>query len=93
MVKKSLLTLGACIALAIGLLGLLIPIIPGLLFLLLAAALLCGASDRLRRRCETHPRLRPYLLRFYATESLGPLERLRAAALLLFAAATDSLRR
>ena len=49
-IKRTLYTVAAIIALGIGLLGLVVPVIPGVLFLLLAVALLAGASRRVRAR-------------------------------------------
>ncbi len=92
MLKRALYTVGAVLALGIGLLGLLIPIIPGVLFVLLAAVLFAGASQRFRDRLHAAPRARPYLQRWEQSASLPGLERARLAGLLIYACATDSLR-
>lgn len=92
-VKKTLITVAALAALFIGLLGLLIPIIPGVLFLLLAAILFAGVSRRFRAHLHASPRARPYLLRWEATAGLPFAARCKAAGLLLYASVADTLRR
>jgi len=93
LLKRSLLTVAALAAVLIGLLGLIIPVIPGVLFLLLAAVLFAGVSQRFRTRLHASQRVAPYLRRWEATRGLPLLTRTRAAALLLYAGLTDSLGR
>lgn len=93
LLKRTFLTVAAIGALFIGLLGLLIPIIPGVLFLLLAACLFAAVSSRFRAQLHRSPRARPYLLRWEATSGMPLLTRSKAALLLLYAGVTDSLRR
>lgn len=92
MLKRALYTAGAVVALGIGLLGLLIPVIPGVLFVLLAAVLFAGASRRFRARLHASPRVQPYLRRWEQSAGLPGLTRARIAGLLIYACATDSLR-
>lgn len=92
MMKRFFYSVGAVIALCIGALGLVIPIIPGVLFVVLAVVLFAGASRRFRNRLHASPRARPYLTRWEASTSLSLPERTKLAGLLLYAAATDSLR-
>jgi len=93
MLKRALYTAGAAIALLIGALGLIIPIIPGILFATIAVVLFANASQRFRRRLHASPRTRPYLTRWDNSGALPVTDRARLAALLLYAAAADSLRR
>lgn len=93
LIKRTLITIAAIGALFIGLLGLIIPIIPGILFLLVAAILFASVSRRIRARLHASPRAQPYLLRWEATQGLPVLTRTRAAALLLYAGVADTLRR
>ena len=93
LLKRTLLTVAAVGALFIGLLGLLIPIIPGVLFLALAAILFAGVSSRFRAQLHRSSRTRPYLLRWEATSRMSLLTRAKAALLLLYAGVTDSLSR
>ena len=92
-IKRTLITVAALGALFIGLLGLVIPIIPGVLFLLVAAILFAGVSRRFRARLHASPRARPYLVRWEATAGLPVPTRVRAATLLLYASVADTLRR
>lgn len=92
-IKRTLLAVAALGALFIGVLGLIIPIIPGLLFLLLAAVLFAGVSRRFRARLHASPRARPYLLRWEATAELPLMTRAQAGVLLVYAGLADTLRR
>jgi len=91
MLKRALYTAGAAIALFIGALGLIMPIIPGILFVGLALVLFANASLRFRRRLHASPRVQPYLSRWENASALPVTDRLRLAGLLLYAAAVDSL--
>jgi len=91
--KRTLLTVAALAALFLGLLGLVIPIIPGVLFLLLAAVLLARVSTRFRAKLHASPRTRPYLLRWEATAGLPALTRARAAVMLLYAGVAHTFNR
>lgn len=91
MLKRALYMAGAAIALFIGAMGLIMPIIPGILFVGLAVVLFANASQRVRRRLHASPRVRPYLARWENSTALPVSDRIRLAGLLLYAAATDSL--
>ena len=91
MLKRALYTAAAAIALFIGALGLIMPIIPGILFVGLALVLFANASQRFRRRLHASPRTHPYLSRWENSSALPVTDRIRLAGLLLYAAATDSL--
>lgn len=91
MLKRTLYTAAAVLALFIGALGLIVPIIPGILFVALAVVLFANASQRFRRRLHASPRTRPYLARWENSSALPTTDRIRLAGLLLYAAAADSL--
>jgi len=91
MLKRTLYTAAAVIALLIGVLGLMVPIIPGIVFVGLAIVLFANASKRFRRRLHASPRTGPYLMRWENSAALPITDRIGLACLLLYAAATDSL--
>ena len=92
LLKRVLYGFFALIALCIGALGLIIPIIPGVLFVVLAVVLFAGASRRLHAKLHASPRTRPYMQRWEASESLPLGARAKLAGLLLYAAAFDTQR-
>ncbi len=91
MLKRALYTAGATIALFIGALGLILPIIPGILFVGLAVVLFANASLWFRRRLHASSRTQPYFSRWENSIALPITDRIRLAGLLLYAATTDSL--
>lgn len=91
MLKRTLYSAAALIALLIGVLGLMVPIIPGIVFLVLAFVLFANVSQRFRRRLYASTRTRPYLMRWDNSATLPLTDRIGLAGLLLYAAATDSL--
>ena len=52
---RILLFLAGGVCVILGIIGLLLPIMPGWAFFLLAAACFCHGSDRVRERLEAHP--------------------------------------
>ena len=90
--KRTLYCFAAVLAIAVGLLGLLIPVIPGVLFLLVALVLLASVSSRVRNRLYNTARIRPYLVRWEAASELPIGARVKLGLWLLYATATDSLR-
>ena len=74
-----LLAIGA-VATDLGLVGILIPILPGFLFFAVAALCFVGASDSLQRRLRRSPRFRPYFERYDRAEGLSEFERVKLAA-------------
>jgi len=81
MIRKLLLLLAGLVLAALGLIGLVLPVLPGLLFLAAAAFCLSLASQRLRHRIdghlERHPRVRRARRRWEAGRSLPVWHRLR----------------
>lgn len=81
MIRKLLLVLcGATLAL-LGVIGLVLPVLPGVLLLAAAVGCFCLASRRIQRhvhrRLDGHPRYRRALRRWQTGSALGPWQRLR----------------
>ena len=80
--KTALLILGTLLAM-LGVLGLLLPVLPGVVLLLGAAACFSVVSHRFRsgleQRLERNPRYRRALRRWQAGSSLGPWQRTQLA--------------
>ncbi len=56
--------------LLLGLIGLIIPVLPGVLFILLAALVFAAVSPRLRRRLSRNPRFRRLFKRMDHSDNL-----------------------
>lgn len=61
--KFVILLFAGCGFFALGLLGLVLPIFPGFIFLLAAAACFASLSPKLREKLSKHPRLRRFFNR------------------------------
>ncbi|MEM7218536.1 MAG: DUF454 family protein [Pseudomonadota bacterium] len=90
--RGALLLAGAVLT-VMGLLGLLLPFAPGLLFLLLAGLCFAAASPGIRRQLERHPRLAPHFGRWQRGAGLDWPDRARLLGLLLARALSDLFRR
>ena len=77
MFKTFLKALLGTLFLALGLLGLLLPFLPGFLFFLLAIACFASLSPALNRRLHRQPRVSRFLRRLEAGEELDPLSRIK----------------
>lgn len=81
MIRKLLLLVAGLALTVLGLIGLVLPVLPGLLFLAAAAFCLSLASQRLRHRIdghlERHPRVQRARRRWQAGRSLPVWHRLR----------------
>lgn len=77
----------------LGLIGLILPILPGILFLGLAALLMARLSSRFARGLHGHPGYRRWQRFSQACRGLGPWQRCRLALLLLARAGLQSLSR
>ena len=63
----------------LGLIGLVVPILPGILFLALAAVCFSATSERFHSRLERHPAWRGWRLRWRESRGLPLLRRLQLA--------------
>lgn len=78
--RAILVTVGT-VSLAVGVLGIIIPVLPTTPFLLLAAACYARASDRLYAWLIGQPSLGPIITEWRSSRSLPPGVRVRALAL------------
>lgn len=76
--KLGYLALGLLLA-VLGVIGLILPILPGVLFLLAAVLVVSKASTRVKRFADSDPRLREARRRFDSFARLGVRDRLRLA--------------
>ncbi|MBT4161282.1 MAG: DUF454 family protein [Gammaproteobacteria bacterium] len=90
--KLLYLTLGI-IFLALGVVGLLIPIIPGVLFLAGAIYMLSRGSNRVREYAENHPQLSGFQRRMSELEAITIVERVQVAGLMALQTATVGSRK
>lgn len=88
-VFRHLLIASGSISLALGVLGIFVPILPTTPFLLLAAACFVRSSERLHRWLLEHRHLGPYLRDFTRGEGV-PVRTKTAAVLTLWASITVS---
>jgi len=77
--KTLFLFVAGMVFLALGLFGLVVPLIPGFLFLLVAAACFAAAFPRFRASMNRNPRMRRFFHRLDAGADLHPLTRVRLA--------------
>ena len=80
-------TLGIALLL-VGLVGIVLPILPGIPFLVAGAFVMAANRPGLRRRLRNHERIAPFVDRFTARDAQGltPLERLRLRLLAVVSA-------
>jgi uncharacterized membrane protein YbaN (DUF454 family) len=77
MLKSILLSLVALSLLVLGLIGLVIPVIPGVFLLIGAACCASAASPAVRERLHRNPTMRRAHLRWRASEGLALSDRLK----------------
>ncbi len=82
MSKKLIYTALAVVCVVIGLIGLVIPVIPGLLFLIGAVMLLSQVSGRVKQWSEGQPWMHQVRVRMIQLGGLKPLEKTRFILLL-----------
>lgn len=92
MIKTALLYLLACLFLALGLIGLLIPLLPGVPFLLGAAVCVSCASPRAHQSFSRSATYRHWRRRWDAGAGLGTYDRTRLAFWLSLEATGRTLR-
>ena len=93
MIKLLLLYALAGVFAVLAAIGLLVPVLPGVAFLLLAAVCVSFASPRAHASFSRHPSYRRFRRRWEASEGLHVLDRGRLACWLTVEAAFDSVRR
>lgn len=79
MLKRASLTLLAILFTGLGLIGLLVPILPGFLFLILAAVCISALSPRFEQRLARHPAWRGWRLRWRESRGLPFHRRIQLA--------------
>jgi uncharacterized membrane protein YbaN (DUF454 family) len=77
MLKRLLLMCTGLMLLALGLIGLLLPFLPGVLFLILAVACFAAVSTRFSHRLDRNPQVRRWRARWRASAELSPIDRCR----------------
>ena len=92
MLKRALLIAAGFGLLGLGLIGLLIPVLPGVLFLVLAVLCFSATSPRLQARMERHPAWRGWRLRWRQSRGLPVLRRLQLAFWLTAEATMNTVR-
>lgn len=80
-------------ATAIGFIGIVVPVLPGILFFAIAAVCFVGASDRLRRNLRSKRHFRPYFEQYEAAHGLSEWQRIKLAGWLSVSAITAYVRR
>ncbi len=90
--KILYLTLGI-LFLALGVVGLLIPIIPGILFLAGAVYMLSRGSSRVRAFADEHPKLRGLQTRMNQLETVPTLQRMQVAGLMAISATVEGIQK
>jgi len=77
MIRAILLTTAGLCLTALGLVGLIVPILPGLLFLLLAACCFAAVHPAMNERLQRHPALQRARRRWRSSDGLGLMDRIR----------------
>ena len=77
--KVVVLFLLGCASLVLGLIGLIIPIIPGFLFILIALACFASGFPQMKRSLNRHPRLARFFDRLESGAHLHWMSRIKLA--------------
>lgn len=92
MFKRAVLFSLGSVLVVLGLIGLLVPILPGVLFLALAAICFSATSPRFQSRLERHPAWRGWRLRWRESRGLPFLRRIQLAFWLTAEATMNTIR-
>lgn len=88
---KTLIVMGAGVCLVLGVVGIILPVIPGLLFLALAAILIARVSRRAANYLDEHPGWRRQQRFWKRSQHLAFHERVQLACLLTVRYVVDGL--
>lgn len=88
---KTLVVIGAGVCLVLGVVGIILPVIPGLLFLALAAILIARVSRRAANYLDEHPGWRRQQRLWERSQHLAFHERVQLASLLTVRYVVDGL--
>ena len=80
--SRLLLLVAGAVFTVLGFVGIVIPILPGILFFAIAAACFVAASPALKKRLRAQRHFRGYFERYEATEGLSTWDRSKLAVLL-----------
>ena len=92
MIKRAILMCLGALLVVLGLIGLVIPILPGVLFLILAAVCFSATSPKFQARLERHPAWRGWRLRWRESRGLPLIRRMQLAFWLTAEAASNAIR-
>ena len=90
--KLLYLTLGIMF-LALGIVGLIVPILPGVLFLAGAVYMLSRGSGRIKKFADEHPALRGFQQRMNRLGTVGVLERVKVVSLMTLESAVTGIQK
>ena len=93
MIKRAALTLLGSALVLLGLIGLVVPILPGFLFLALAAVCFSALSPGFQRRLDRHPAWRGWRLRWRQSRGLPLLRRFQLGFWMTAEAGMAAIRR
>ena len=92
MIKRAILMCLGALLMVLGLIGLVIPILPGVLFLVLAAVCFSATSPKFQARLERHPAWRGWRRRWRESRGLPLIRRIQLAFWLTAEAASNAIR-
>jgi uncharacterized protein len=93
MLKRLVLALTGLVLTCLGLVGLMLPFLPGVFFLALALLCFAGASPTVNRRFTAHPRVKRWRAQWHARARLPQLDRARLTFWLALSIALEPWRR
>lgn len=93
LLSQVLYVAGIAVCLLLGVIGLILPIIPGLLFLFIAAVMLSRVSTRFAALFQDSAMMEGGMKRWHSISHLGLIERVKLSGLYLASALLNGLRR